>query len=83
MFQIFRSAVQMRNFVYLIGDSKTREVLVVDGAWDVDVSERTAQHGHVGRCIFILGSFNTELASVWEGSSSEVALTICAMMPWM
>ena len=29
----------MRNFVYLIGDSKTREVLVVDGAWDVDVSE--------------------------------------------
>ncbi len=29
-------AAQMRNFSYLIGDTKTRECLVVDPAWDVD-----------------------------------------------
>ncbi len=29
-------AGQMRNFMYLIGDPKTREALVVDPAWDVD-----------------------------------------------
>lgn len=34
--QIFRSAQQMRNFIYLVGDAKTREVVVVDAAWDVN-----------------------------------------------
>lgn len=29
-------AGQMRNFMYLIGDSETREALIVDPAWDVD-----------------------------------------------
>ncbi len=29
-------AAQMRNFMYLIGDTETREALVVDPAWDVD-----------------------------------------------
>lgn len=33
--QIFSSAHQMKNFVYLVGDALTREVVVVDGAWDV------------------------------------------------
>lgn len=33
--QIFSSAEQMQNFVYLIGDAKTREAVVVDAAWDV------------------------------------------------
>ncbi|MCO5612172.1 hypothetical protein L7F22_066434 [Adiantum nelumboides] len=33
--QIFSSAKQMQNFVYLIGDAKTREAVVVDAAWDV------------------------------------------------
>jgi hypothetical protein len=28
----------MKNFVYLIGDAKTREAVVVDAAWDVKVS---------------------------------------------
>ncbi|CAM6081866.1 unnamed protein product [Calypogeia fissa] len=34
--QIFSSAEQMQNFVYLIGDAKTRECVVVDAAWDVN-----------------------------------------------
>jgi hypothetical protein len=25
----------MKNFVYLVGDAKTREAVVVDAAWDV------------------------------------------------
>ncbi|KAH9565779.1 hypothetical protein CY35_04G095200 [Sphagnum magellanicum] len=33
--QIFSSAQQMKNFVYLVGDAKTREAVVVDAAWDV------------------------------------------------
>lgn len=33
--QIFSSAEQMKNFVYLVGDAKTREAVVVDAAWDV------------------------------------------------
>jgi hypothetical protein len=36
--QIFSSAQQMQNFVYLVGDAKTREAVVVDAAWDVKVS---------------------------------------------
>eukprot|EP00271_Cylindrocystis_brebissonii_P014292 TRINITY_DN35604_c0_g1_i1.p1 TRINITY_DN35604_c0_g1~~TRINITY_DN35604_c0_g1_i1.p1 ORF type:complete len:393 (+),score=83.40 TRINITY_DN35604_c0_g1_i1:266-1444(+) len=32
--QIFMHAKNMRNFVYLIGDAQTREVVVVDAAWD-------------------------------------------------
>ncbi len=28
----------MQNFVYLVGDAKTREAVVVDAAWDVKVS---------------------------------------------
>ncbi|KAH9548804.1 hypothetical protein CY35_11G106300 [Sphagnum magellanicum] len=35
--QIFSSAQQMQNFVYLVGDAKTREAVVVDAAWDVKV----------------------------------------------
>ena len=30
------AALQMANFIYLIGDQKTRECLVVDPAWDID-----------------------------------------------
>ena len=30
------SARQMANFIYLIGDLKTRECVVVDPAWDID-----------------------------------------------
>jgi glyoxylase-like metal-dependent hydrolase (beta-lactamase superfamily II) len=30
------SARSMANFIYLIGDRKTRECVVVDPAWDVD-----------------------------------------------
>ncbi|MFQ5443091.1 MAG: MBL fold metallo-hydrolase [Nitrospinales bacterium] len=30
------SARQMANFIYLIGDKKTRECMVVDPAWDID-----------------------------------------------
>ncbi|KAJ7567895.1 hypothetical protein O6H91_01G011200 [Diphasiastrum complanatum] len=33
--QIFSSAVQMQNYIYLVGDAKTREAVVVDAAWDV------------------------------------------------
>jgi hypothetical protein len=36
--EIFSSAQQMQNFVYLVGDAKTREAVVVDAAWDVKVS---------------------------------------------
>ncbi len=38
LWQIFSSAQQMQNFVYLVGDAKTREAVVVDVAWDVKVS---------------------------------------------
>ena len=33
----------MENFVYLIGDSKTREVMVVDPAWEIDTIFRRAE----------------------------------------
>ncbi|KAH7425244.1 hypothetical protein KP509_11G045900 [Ceratopteris richardii] len=33
--QIFSSARQMQNFIYLVGDAKTREAVVIDAAWDV------------------------------------------------
>ncbi|KAG0631909.1 hypothetical protein M758_1G289200 [Ceratodon purpureus] len=33
--QIFSSAKQMQNYVYLVGDARTREAVVVDAAWDV------------------------------------------------
>jgi hypothetical protein len=36
--QIFSSAQQMQNYIYLIGDAKTRECVVVDAAWDVNVT---------------------------------------------
>ncbi len=37
------AAGQMVNFVYLIGDTKTRECLLVDPAWDVESLVRIAQ----------------------------------------
>ncbi|CAI5982780.1 unnamed protein product [Closterium sp. NIES-64] len=37
--QIYRSAQQMRNFIYLVGDAHSREAVVVDGAWDVESSQ--------------------------------------------
>ncbi|CAI7929651.1 unnamed protein product [Closterium sp. NIES-54] len=40
--QIFRSAQQMRNFIYLVGDAHSREAIVVDGAWDVEVRRLAA-----------------------------------------
>jgi hypothetical protein len=45
--QIFSAAQQMRNFSYLVGDSKTRECVVVDPAWDVKVKP--------GECVDITG----------------------------
>lgn len=33
----------MNNFIYFLGDSKTREVAIVDPAWDVNLLRRTAQ----------------------------------------
>ena len=33
----------MENFVYLVGDAKTREVLIVDPAWQVDTILRTVK----------------------------------------
>ncbi|CAI7809991.1 unnamed protein product [Closterium sp. NIES-54] len=41
--QIFRSAQQMRNFIYLVGDAHSREAIVVDGAWDVEGILRYAE----------------------------------------
>ena len=38
--KINSSAVQMLNFVYLIGDAKSREVFIVDAAWDTKVGTR-------------------------------------------
>lgn len=32
--QVFAAAKQMRNFVYLFGDARTRECVVVDACWD-------------------------------------------------
>lgn len=34
--QIFGAAVQMQNFVYLVGDARTRQCAVIDACWDVD-----------------------------------------------
>lgn len=45
--QIFRSAQQMRNFIYLVGDATTREVVVVDAAWDVEGILRVAESERV------------------------------------
>ena len=33
--QIAMAATQMKNFVYLVGDAKTRECVVIDACWDV------------------------------------------------
>ncbi|CAI5982012.1 unnamed protein product, partial [Closterium sp. NIES-64] len=41
--QIYRSAQQMRNFIYLVGDAHSREAVVVDGAWDVEGILRFAE----------------------------------------
>ena len=34
--QIFGAAVQMQNFIYLVGDARTRQCAVIDACWDVD-----------------------------------------------
>ena len=34
--QVFQAAKQMQNFIYLVGDAKTRECVVVDACWDVE-----------------------------------------------
>lgn len=40
------SARQMANFIYLIGDTQTRECMVVDPAWDIDgILNRVQQDG--------------------------------------
>jgi len=33
--QIFAAARSMKNFIYVVGDLRTREAFVVDGCWDV------------------------------------------------
>ena len=33
--QIFAAACQMKNYVYVVGDVKTRECVVIDACWDV------------------------------------------------
>ncbi|KAJ3172741.1 hypothetical protein HK101_011139 [Irineochytrium annulatum] len=33
---IFDFATQMRNFIYFVGNAKSKEVLVVDACWDID-----------------------------------------------
>ena len=33
--QIFVAAKQMQNFIYLVGDARTRECVVIDACWDV------------------------------------------------
>ena len=33
--QIFAAAKQMQNFIYLVGDARTRECVVIDACWDV------------------------------------------------
>ncbi|KAI9364439.1 beta-lactamase-like protein [Zopfochytrium polystomum] len=33
---IFDFAMQMKNFIYLVGNTTSREVMVVDACWDVD-----------------------------------------------
>ena len=34
--QIFGAATQMQNFIYLVGDARTRECVAIDACWDVD-----------------------------------------------
>lgn len=34
--QVFQAAKQMQNFIYVVGDARTRECVVVDCCWDVD-----------------------------------------------
>ena len=34
----------MQNFAYLIGDTATREAVVIDAAWDIPTIIRTAEH---------------------------------------
>lgn len=34
--QVFQAAKQMQNFIYLVGDAKTRECVVIDACWDVE-----------------------------------------------
>ena len=79
------SAHQMANFIYLIGDKKTRECVIVDPAWDIDgileviESEEMKLKGslvthyhpdHVGGSIF--GMNITGLAELMVKSPSPV-----------
>ena len=34
--QVFSAAKSMRNYIYVVGDAKTRECMVIDACWDVD-----------------------------------------------
>lgn len=34
----------MNNFIYFLGDAKTKEIAVVDPAWDVDLLRKNAKH---------------------------------------
>ena len=34
--------MQMKNYVYLVGDAATGDVVVIDGSWDVDGIEAVA-----------------------------------------
>jgi hypothetical protein len=36
----------MKNFVYLVGDAKTREAVVVDAAWDVKACSSVPSFGN-------------------------------------
>ena len=40
--KVFTLAVQMKNYVYLVGDKLTGEAVVIDGCWDVDGIEAVA-----------------------------------------
>ncbi|KAJ1559494.1 hypothetical protein HK405_010438, partial [Cladochytrium tenue] len=41
---IFDFAVQMQNFIYLVGNLTSREVVVVDPCWDIDGILKIAKH---------------------------------------
>ncbi|EFJ09576.1 hypothetical protein SELMODRAFT_447638 [Selaginella moellendorffii] len=45
--QIFNAGAQMQNYVYLVGDAKTREAVVVDPAWDVKGIKAFADAEHI------------------------------------
>ncbi|KAJ3065908.1 hypothetical protein HK102_007782 [Quaeritorhiza haematococci] len=57
---IFDYAVQMRNFIYIVGNEESRECVVVDACWDVDGILRHAKNNNLKIVAAILTHYHVD-----------------------